>query len=94
MATNKNTVNILNSEIIRSTIDAKQGEPMSCILCIIYLNVLAIMMKLIGDDSPLRDIHMLMLMDDTVLFGTSREMIVRKFTTLMVFCERYGMVMK
>ena len=65
---------------------------MNFILFIIYLNVLAIMMKLIGDDSFLKDIPMLMSMDDTVLFGRSREMIVRKFTTLMVFCERYGMV--
>ena len=54
--------------------------------------MLAILMKLTGDDSFLKDIHMLTLMDDTVLLGISEEMIMRKVTTLMEFCERYGMM--
>ena len=47
MAIYKNKVNVLNSVFIMSTIGGKQGGPMSCIFFIIYLNVLAIMMKLI-----------------------------------------------
>ena len=34
----------------------------------------------------------MVLMDDTVLFATSRTMMIRKFEVLMDFCERYGMV--
>ena len=33
-----------------------------------------------------------MMMDDTVLLGTSREMIIKKFVILTEFCEKYGMV--
>ena len=45
MAIYKNTINILNSEYIRATIGVKQGGPMSCILFVIYLNVMVMMMK-------------------------------------------------
>ena len=92
MAIYQNTINILNSEHIRSTIGVKQGGPMSCVLFIIYLNVLAVMLKALGDDSYLGDLHALMLMDDTVLLGSSREKIIEKFGVLMKFCKEYGMV--
>ena len=88
----KNTINILNSEYIKATVGVKQGGPMSCILFIIYLNVLALMLRLIGNDSFLLDVHALMLMDDTVLLASSREKIIEKFTILMKFCDEYGMV--
>ena len=38
----KDTINILNSEYIRSTVGVKQGGPMSCLLFVIYLNALAL----------------------------------------------------
>ncbi len=65
---------------------------MSCILFIIYLNVLAVMLRLLGDDSFLLDVHALMLMDDTVFLASSREKIIEKFAVLMDFCDKYGMV--
>ena len=88
----RNTVNILNSAYIKATIGVKQGGPMSCILFIIYLNVLAGMLKVLGNDSFLLDVHAFMLMDDTVLLASTRERIIEKFTVLMKFCEKYGMV--
>lgn len=91
MAIYKSTINILNSEYIRATIGVKQGGPMSCILFIIYLNVMATMMKVLGNDSFFMDLHMMVLMDDTVLVGSSKEMIIKKFRILMDFCEKYGM---
>ena len=91
MAIYKHTINILNSEYIRATIGVKQGGPMSCILFIIYLNVMVLMMKVLGNDSFLADLHLMVLMDDTVLLGTTREMIKRKFEILMEFCDKYGM---
>ena len=81
-----NTINILNSEYIKATVGVKQGGPMSCILFIIYLNVLAGMLKLLGDDSFLAEVHALMLMDDTVLLASSRDKIIEKFAVLMDFC--------
>ena len=91
MAIYRNTVNILNSEYVRSTIGVKQGGPMSCLLFVIYLNVLALMLKLVGNDSFLVDVHALMLMDDTVLLASTRKKIIEKFTVLMEFCVKYGM---
>ena len=88
----KKTVNILNSEYIRSTIGVKQGGPMSCLLFVIYLNVLALMLKGVGNDSFLLDVHALMLMDDTVLLAGSRKSMIKKFTILMKFCKKYGML--
>ena len=87
----KDTINILNSEYIRSTVGVKQGGPMSCLLFVIYLNVLALMLKAFGNDSFLLDVHALMLMDDTVLLATWRRKIIEKFSTLMEFCKKYGM---
>ena len=87
----KNTINILNSECIRSTVGVKQGGPMSCLLFVIYLNVLALMLKVLGNDSFLLDVHALMLMDDTVLLASTRKKMIEKFAILMKFCEKYGM---
>ena len=91
MAIYKHTLNVLNSEYIKATMGVKQGGPMSCILFIIYLNVMVIMMKTLGNDSFLRDLHMMVLMDDTVLVASSKEQIIKKFEVLMKFCEQYGM---
>ena len=91
MAIYKRTINVLNSEYIRATIGVKQGGPMSCILFIIYLNVMVLMIKLVRNDSFLEDLHLMVLMDDTVLLGTTRAMIIEKFSILMDFCEKYGM---
>ena len=65
---------------------------MSCILFIIYLNVMVLMIKVLGNDSFLGDLHLMVLMDDTVLLGSTREMIIKKFEVLMMFCEQYGMM--
>ena len=88
----RNTINILNSEYVKATIGVKQGGPMSCLLFIIYLNILAVMIRRLGNDSFLNDIHALMLMDDTVLLATNRTRMIEKFTVLMQFCKKYGMV--
>ena len=78
----KNTINILNSERIRSTVGVKQGGPMSCLLFVIYLNVLALMLKALGNDSFLLDVHALMLMDDTVLLASTRKKMIDEFAIL------------
>ena len=64
---------------------------MSRILFIIYLNVLAVMIRALGPDSFLNDIHALMLMDDTVLLASTGERLIERFTVLMNFCKKYGM---
>ena len=63
---------------------------MSCLLFITYLNVMVLMMMVLADDSFLVDLHLMVLMDDTVLLGTTRNKIIKKFEILMDFCENYG----
>lgn len=50
------------------------------------------MLKLLGNDDYLHDIHAFMLMDDTVLLASSRKKIIEKFTVLMKFCKDNGML--
>ena len=45
----------------------------------------------VEDDSSLGSLHALLLMDDTVLFATSREKIIQKFRIVQQFCDLYGM---
>ena len=40
---------------MKASIGVKQGGPMSCALFIIYLSVLAVMIRALGNDSFLRD---------------------------------------
>ena len=52
----------------------KQGAATSGILFIIYIDRMLKMIKSrINDDGFLKVLHALLLMDDTVLFATSRE---------------------
>ena len=86
------TKNILKSAIVESSIGVRQGAPSSCLLFVIYIDKMVKMLKeRIGNDGYLGAIHALLLMDDTVLVATSREMCTRKLEILLDFCSEYGM---
>ncbi len=86
------TKSILGTAIITATVGVRQGSPTSCILFIIYLNEFV---KRLREQSPpdgfLQWLHCLLLMDDTVLLATSRDICVRKFRVMVDFCSEYGM---
>ena len=88
----KTTNSILGSTIITSTIGVRQGSPTSCFLFVIFVDVLVRMLKLkCTPEDILGWLHSLMLMDDTVIFATTKEKLVGKLLILEEYCNKYGM---
>ena len=88
----KVTNSIIGTVILTTIIGVRQGSSTSCLLFILYMNDL---IKLIKDncnsDGFLSWLHLLFLMDDTVLLATSRENVIHKITLLKQYCDAYGM---
>ena len=87
------TQSVVGTAIITTAIGVRQGSPTSSFLFIVYINELV---KLLKDtcqpDGFLSWIHLLALMDDTVILATSRENLVSKVHLLIQFCNKYGMI--
>ena len=89
----KCTNNVLTSATIKSVVGVKQGAPSSCLLFIIYIDQMVRMLKqTIATDGFLGTLHALLLMDDTVIVATSRDMCIKKFKVVLEYCREYGMV--
>ena len=76
---------------IATSMGVRQGAATSCMLFIIYLDVMVKMINGVDDDKFLKSCHALLLMDDTVLLATSRERLIQKFKIVQEFCTMYGM---
>ena len=86
------TTCILGSVLITCTIGVRQGSPTSVFLFIIYVDALIKMVKTKSPvDGFLSWLHVLMLMDDTVILATSRESLIKKLEILKEYCDEYGM---
>lgn len=89
----ENSQLILGSAIISVTMGVKQGSPSSCFLFTLYVNPLIRMLKeRCAPDGFLGVLHCLLLMDDTVIFSTSRAGIEEKIRILQDFCTESGMI--
>ena len=87
------TQNVIGTAVITTVIGVRQGSPTSCLLFILYVNDLIKLIKETCEpDGFLSWLHLLMLMDDTVLIATNREKLIKKVTLLIQFCKKYGMV--
>ena len=90
----KCTKNVLKTAVIDSTIGVRQGAPSSCLLFVIYINEMIKMMKnAVATDGFLGCLHALLLMDDTVILATSREMCEAKLKIVIQYCQEFGMSM-
>ena len=89
----KYTNSIIGTALIATSVGVRQGSPTSCVLFIIYVNV---MIQMIKQRCPLDGflswLHILVMMDDTVLLSTTREGMIRKIEILHDFCSSHGMV--
>ena len=84
---------VLGATIITAVVGVKQGSPTSCFLFILFVDEFIRLVKgRSGIDGFLSWLHLLMLMDDTVLFATSRERLIEKLNLLAEWCNRCGMV--
>ena len=86
------TKNVLKTAIIDATIGVRQGAPSSCLLFIIYIDEMVKMIKrAIGNNGFLGMLHALLLMDDTVVLATSRDMCEAKFKIILKYGNEFGM---
>ena len=86
------TQSVLGSALITTTLGVRQGSPTSCLLFLIYVNDLIKMVKEgMGIDGFLIWLHILVLMDDTVLLATTRGNMIKKVQILKNYCSEYGM---
>ena len=84
---------VLGGTIITAIVGVKQGSPTSCFLFILFVDEFIRLVKGRSDlDGFLSWLHLLMLMDDTVLFATSRERLFEKLNLLADWCNKCGMV--
>ena len=84
---------VLGSTIITAKLGVKQGSPTSCFLFILFVDEFMNLMKeRLNPDGFLDWLHLLMLMDDTVIMATSREQLLLKLGILVEWCNGSGMV--
>ncbi len=87
------TQSVLGTAVMAATIGVRQGSPSSCVLFIIYVNeFIALIKNKCGTDGLLTWLHILMLMDDTVLFSSTRHGMECKLRLLNEYCQDYGML--
>ena len=86
------THSAIGTALITASIGVRQGAPSSCLLFVLYVNDLIRLIKQnCGVDGFLQWLHVLVLMDDTVILPTSRAGMIQKITLLNKFCVSHGM---
>ncbi len=79
----KETDNIIGSKSFKATAGVHQGGATSCSLFTFYVNAIIRKVTKFGPDGFLYMVHLLMLMDDTVIFATSRWAMEKKLVLPM-----------
>ena len=85
---------VLGATVITATLGVRQGSPTSCFLFILFVDEFIRLVKTRSDvDGLLQWLHLLMLMDDTVILATSRQRLCEKLNVLVDWCNKSGMVL-
>lgn len=89
----RSTESVIGTTLITLAVGVRQGSPTSCLLFIIFVDdLIRIIKESSGPDGFLAWLHVLILMDDTVLLSTTRRGITEKLVLLKTYCNDYGMV--
>ena len=92
MAMYRTTESVIGSALFTSTQGVRQGSPTSCLLFIIFVNMLIRTIKeKCQPEGFIEWLQILMFMDDTVLLSTSRANMYEKLRILKDYCREYGM---
>ncbi len=86
------TESVLGTSVVLISMRVRQGSQTSCLLFILFVAELIKIMK--GGCSPdgfLQWLHILVLMDDTVLMSTTRYNMM-KVSLLQDYCSEYGVM--
>ena len=84
---------VLGLAVISAVIGVQQGSGTSCFLFTVFVNYLIRSFKTrCAWDSFLKWLHVLMMMDDTVIFASTREKCLEKLHVLKDFCKSARMV--
>ena len=88
----KNTNLIFKSANVCADKGVKQGSSTTCLFFILYVDrTIKMVNEYSQADGFLGGLHILMLMDGTVLLSTSKEGITEKFKMCQSYCSEYGM---
>ena len=86
------TKSVIGTTLVLITLGVRQGSPTSCLLFIILVDdLIRIIKEGCDNDGFLQWLHVLVLMDDTVLLSTSRNNMLRKLRLMKDYCRDYGM---
>ena len=87
------TNSVIGTALIAATIGVRQGSPTSGLLFIMYVNT---MIQMIKQRSPvdgfLAWLHVLVMMDDTVLLATTKQGMIDKIKILNEYCNSHEMI--
>ncbi len=87
------TVSWVGTTLLMISFWVRQRSPTSCLLFIIFVNYLIREIKEGSDyDGFLHWLHVLVLMDDTVILLTNRQGMLRKLSLMITYCSDYGMI--
>ena len=87
------TNSVLGTAVIAATVGVRQGSPTSCILFVIYVNRMIQMIKEgCLADGFLSWLHIIVMMDDTVLLSTTKDGMKNKIKIMYDYCNSYGMI--
>ena len=83
---------VIGSSTFTATSGVKQGGCTSCLLFTCFIDTTIEAIACTGPDGWLGSLHCLLLMDDTVVFATSRHKLEEKLKSLKSCVDRIGMV--
>ncbi len=85
------TQSVVGTTVFTVAVGVRQGLPTSCLLFILYVNYFINLIKEnCPDDGFLKWLHLLILMDDTLLLSTSRARMKEKLSLVKQYCDEYN----